>query len=188
MVEISYNDEFEELRCIGRGNFGAAFLVKHRNPPPEISESYFIAKKIVLGQLSTKEQEQALLEAQLLKDLNHVNIVSYRCSFVDKDVLIIIMEFCEMGDLSYHVKKKRSKNESFSETEIMNWFVQICMALEYVHRRRVLHRDLKSQNVFLTANNTIKLGDFGISKVLENTCDAALTVQGTPYYMSPEVC
>ena len=50
------------------------------------------------------------------------------------------------------------------------------MALEYVHRRRVLHRDLKSQNVFLTANNTIKLGDFGISKVLENTCDAALTV------------
>ena len=107
MVEISYNDEFEELRCIGRGNFGAAFLVKHRNPPPEISESYFIAKKIVLGQLSTKEQEQALLEAQLLKDLNHVNIVSYRCSFVDKDVLIIIMEFCEMGDLSYHVKKKK---------------------------------------------------------------------------------
>ncbi len=81
-----------------------------------------------------------------------------------------------MGDLSYHVKKKRAKNESFSETEIMNWFVQICMALEYVHRRRVLHRDLKSQNVFLTANNTIKLGDFGISKVLENTCDAALTV------------
>lgn len=49
MVEISYNDEFEELRCIGRGNFGAAFLVKHRNPPTDISEEYFIAKKIVLG-------------------------------------------------------------------------------------------------------------------------------------------
>lgn len=52
---ISYEEEFEELRCIGRGNFGAAFLVKHRNPPPGISESYFIAKKIVLGQLSKKE-------------------------------------------------------------------------------------------------------------------------------------
>lgn len=62
------------------------------------------------------------------------------------------------------------------------------MALEYVHGRKILHRDLKSQNIFLTANNTIKLGDFGISKVLENTCDQALTVQGTPYYMSPEVC
>ena len=76
-----------------------------------------------------------------------------------------------VGDLSYHVKKKRAKEEKFSEVEIMNWFVQICMALEYVHGRKTLHRDLKSQNIFLTANNTIKLGDFGISKVLENTND-----------------
>lgn len=70
----------------------------------------------------------------------------------------------------------------------MNWFVQLCIALEYVHNRKILHRDIKSQNVFLTKNNTIKLGDFGISKVLENTNDCAMTVQGTPYYMSPEVC
>ena len=56
------------------------------------------------------------------------------------------------------------------------------MSLEYVHGRRILHRDLKSQNVFLTSNNTIKLGDFGISKVLENTNAQAMTVQGTPYY------
>jgi NIMA (never in mitosis gene a)-related kinase len=152
---ISYEDEFEELRCIGRGNFGAAFLVKHKNPPPGISEQYFIAKKIVLGQLTVREQEQALLEAQLLRNLNHVNIVSYRCSFIDKEVLVIIMEFCEskfktsfililVGDLAYHVKKKRAKSETFSETEIMNWFLQICMALEYVHGRKILHRDLKS--------------------------------------------
>lgn len=81
-----------------------------------------------------------------------------------------------MGDLAYHVKKKRNKGETFSEVEIMNWFLQICMALEYVHGRKILHRDLKSQNIFLTANNTIKLGDFGISKVLESTHDQALTV------------
>ena len=70
----------------------------------------------------------------------------------------------------------------------MQWFVQLCMSLEYIHKRKILHRDLKSQNVFMTRNNTLKLGDFGISKVLENTNDQALTVQGTPYYMSPEVC
>lgn len=93
-----------------------------------------------------------------------------------------------MGDLAYHVKKKRQKGEWFTETEIMNWFLQICLALEHVHQRKILHRDLKSQNIFLTSNNTIKLGDFGISKVLENTMDVAMTVQGTPYYMSPEVC
>lgn len=62
------------------------------------------------------------------------------------------------------------------------------MSLEYIHGRKVLHRDLKSQNIFLTGNNTVKLGDFGISKVLENTNGAAMTVVGTPYYMSPEVC
>ena len=92
---ISYEEEFEELKCIGRGNFGAAFLVKHKNPPPGISESYFIAKKIVLGQLTPNEQKQALLEADLLRNLNHINITSYKGSFIDKDVLIIIMEFCE---------------------------------------------------------------------------------------------
>ena len=70
----------------------------------------------------------------------------------------------------------------------MNWFVQLCLSLEYIHRRKILHRDIKSQNVFLTKSNTIKVGDFGISKVLDNTNDQAMTVQGTPYYMSPEVC
>ena len=72
--------------------------------------------------------------------------------------------------------------------EIFNWFVQICMALEYVHARRVIHRDIKTQNIFLTGNNTIKVGDFGISKVLESTTQVANTVVGTPYYMAPEAC
>lgn len=70
----------------------------------------------------------------------------------------------------------------------MSWFIQICLSLEYIHGIKILHRDLKSSNVFLTKSNTIKLGDFGISKVLAATNDQALTVQGTPYYMSPEVC
>ena len=98
------------------------------------------------------------------------------------------MEFCERGDLAYHVRKKKQKDERFSETEIMNWFVQLCLSLEYVHSRKILHRDLKTSNIFLTKDNTVKLGDFGISKVLETTQDHAMTVQGTPYYMSPEVC
>lgn len=114
--------------------------------------------------------------------------MAYVASFIDKGVLIIVMEYCELKDLAYHIKLRRAKNQTYTETEIMAYFVQLCLSIEYVHGRHILHRDLKSQNVFLTRNNTIKLGDFGISKVLENTSDQALTVQGTPYYMSPELC
>ena len=82
----------------------------------------------------------------------------------------------------------KKKKESFTETEIMNWFVQMCLSLDHIHKKKILHRDLKAQNIFLTKDNIIKLGDFGISKVLESTNAHAMTVQGTPYYMSPEVC
>ena len=64
--QISYEDEFEELKCIGRGNFGAAFLVKLKNPPEPNQEIYYIAKKVLLGQLTLKEQEGALLEVLFL--------------------------------------------------------------------------------------------------------------------------
>ena len=103
-------------------------------------------------------------------------------------MLIIVMEYCSMKDLAYHIKMRKAKSQPYNETEIMNYFVQLCLSLEYVHGRHILHRDLKSQNVFLTRNNTVKLGDFGISKVLEDTAAHCNTVQGTPYYMSPELC
>lgn len=142
----------------------------------------------MLSGLKQKEKESAMLEVNLLKNLDHPHIVAYKQSYFTLEKLIIIMEYCEVGDLSYHIKRKISKSEHFSETEIFNWFIQICLSLEYVHARRVIHRDLKSQNIFLTGNLTVKLGDFGISRVLEHSAAAAQTVVGTPYYMSPECC
>ena len=76
----------------------------------------------------------------------------------------------------------------FSEGVILNWFLQTCMALMYIHQKKILHRDIKTQNIFLTSNGTIKLGDFGISKILENSITQAKTTVGTPYYLSPEAC
>ncbi|GFH17605.1 protein kinase domain-containing protein, partial [Haematococcus lacustris] len=70
----------------------------------------------------------------------------------------------------------------------MDMFVQIASSLQYIHSKRILHRDLKTQNIFLSKGNIIKLGDFGISKVLEKTDQFATTVTGTPYYMAPEIC
>ena len=72
--------------------------------------------------------------------------------------------------------------------QVMDWFCQLTSAIDFCHSHRVLHRDLKPGNIFLTATNQVKLGDFGIARVLENTMDKAQTVAGTPYFMSPEVC
>ena len=129
-----------------------------------------------------------MLEVNLLKNLDHPNIVAYKQSYFTLEQLIIIMEYCEVGDLTYHIKRKTKNKESFSESQIFGFFIQICLALEYVHGRRIIHRDLKAQNIFLTGNDTVKLGDFGISRVLENSNAMANTVVGTPYYMSPESC
>jgi NIMA (never in mitosis gene a)-related kinase len=70
----------------------------------------------------------------------------------------------------------------------MNWFVQLCFAVKYIHDRKILHRDLKLSNIFLSSNGDIKLGDFGIAKVLDQSDEFAKTVVGTPYYLSPEIC
>lgn len=83
------------------------------------------------------------------------------------------------------IKQQRGKN--FSEHQILDWFTQTCLAIKHIHDRKILHRDLKSQNIFLTQNGLVKLGDFGIAKCLKNTVEKAKTVVGTPYYLSPEI-
>ncbi|CAE8628624.1 unnamed protein product [Polarella glacialis] len=150
----------------------------------------YVAKCVSLAALTERNQELARQEVVLLEALRHPLIVAYHCSFVvdSSDMLVIVMEYCPGGDLRKFIQKKAEREEHFSEDEIMTWLVQIGFALQYMHSQRV-HRDLKSSNVFLSQDaSTIKLGDFGISCVLEGTSDAAVTMVGTPYYMSPEVC
>lgn len=119
-------------------------------------------------------------------------------SFKEEDLLIIIMEYCERnfyiviliftfntqdGDLGIHIKRKKQKKEFFPEMLIVNWFYELALALKYIHEHKIIHRDIKTTNIFITKDGTIKIGDFGISKVLENTTSVAKTVVGTPYYM-----
>ena len=95
------------------------------------------------------------------------------------------MDYADGGDLSMKIKEQNGK--FFQENKILDWFTQICLAIKHIHDRKILHRDIKSQNIFLMKNGQIKLGDFGIAKCLNQTIDKAKTYVGTPYYLSPKI-
>ncbi|XP_008850027.1 serine/threonine-protein kinase Nek4 isoform X2 [Nannospalax galili] len=169
------------MRVVGRGSYGEVTLVKHRRDGKQ-----YVIKKLNLRNASSRERQAAEQEAQLLSQLKHPNIVTYKESWEGGDgLLYIVMGFCEGGDL--YRKLKEQKGQLLPESQVVEWFVQIAMALQYLHEKHILHRDLKTQNVFLTRTNIIKVGDLGIARVLENHGDMASTLIGTPYYMSPEL-
>lgn len=178
-------DKYDELKCIGRGSYGSAHLVQLKGT----SEKYVI-KKIPMELLTEKEKVQSFHEVELLAKLKHPNVVEYKENFVVGNVIYIVMAYCDGGDLAGKIRDQAAKQPSsyFDIGQILDWFVQMAMAIKYLHGQRILHRDLKTSNIFLTTENVVKLGDFGIAKTLDSTLDQAKTVVGTPYYMSPEVC
>ncbi|NXP23709.1 NEK1 kinase, partial [Scytalopus superciliaris] len=174
-------DKYIKVRKIGEGSFGKAILVKAK----ENGQQYVI-KEINISKMSNKEREESRREVAVLANMKHPNIVLYRESFEENGCLYIVMDYCEGGDLFKKINAQ--KGVLFSEDQILDWFVQICLALKHIHDRKILHRDIKSQNIFLTKDGTIQLGDFGIARVLNSTAELAHTCIGTPYYLSPEIC
>jgi serine/threonine protein kinase len=180
----SHLKKYKKVKYLGKGSYGAAILVELRSNPSQ----KFVIKEIVIGHLKPAEQEAAKTEAEVLHQMNHSNITSYIESFVESSKLYIVMEHADGGDLSAAIAKRKTDNKFYCEEEAMRIFVQICLALRHIHKQNILHRDLKSQNIFLTSNGMVKLGDFGIAKVLDASEDQAKTQIGTPYYLSPEIC
>lgn len=176
--------KYKKVKYLGKGSYGAAILVELRSNPAQ----KFVIKEIVIGHLKLSEQNAAKMEAEVLHQMSHSNITMYVESFVENSKLYIVMEHADGGDLTGAISKRRKSGIRWPEDEVMRIFVQLCLALKHVHEANILHRDLKSQNVFLTSKGIVKLGDFGIAKVLDASEDQARTQIGTPYYLSPEIC
>ncbi|XP_074132586.1 serine/threonine-protein kinase Nek1 isoform X14 [Sminthopsis crassicaudata] len=174
-------DKYCKLQKIGEGSFGKAILVKSKEDCKQ-----YVIKEINISRMSNKERKESRKEVEVLANMKHPNIVLYRESFEENGSLYIVMDYCEGGDLYKRINAQ--KGVLFPEDQIMDWFVQICLALKHVHDRKILHRDIKSQNIFLTKDGTVQLGDFGIARVLNSTLELARTCIGTPYYLSPEIC
>ncbi|XP_053419087.1 serine/threonine-protein kinase Nek3 isoform X1 [Nycticebus coucang] len=172
-------DDYVVLRVIGEGSFGRALLVQQEN-----SNQMFAMKEIRLSK-SFSDMQNSRKEAILLAKMKHPNIVAFKESFEAEGHLYIVMEYCDGGDLMQKIKQRKGK--LFPEDMILNWFTQMCLGVNHIHKKRVLHRDIKSKNIFLTQNGKVKLGDFGSARLLSNPMAFACTYVGTPYYVPPEI-
>lgn len=162
-------ERYRRERVIGKGAFGSALLVTDRH-----SGSKYVIKQVDVSKMGPRERDDAKKEVKLLGSFKHPNIVRYRESFIDQGMLCIVMDYADGGDLHQLLQEQRGVH--LPQERVLDLFVQICLALKHIHDRKVLHRDLKSQNVFLTSNRRIvKLGDFGIARVLTSTRELART-------------
>ena len=175
--------KYKICKLIGKGNYGKAYLVKSL-----LDNNLYVNKIIDMSQFTKEQLENALHEAEILKSLQHPNIIRCIDFFVDEKKLCLVTEYADLGDLSKIIRYQILSGYFFCEEIILNWFTQLCFAIKYIHSKNILHRDLKLSNIFLTSKGNIKLGDFGIAKILSSKEDLAKTLVGTPYYLSPELC
>ncbi|XP_047247170.1 serine/threonine-protein kinase Nek8 isoform X3 [Girardinichthys multiradiatus] len=174
-------EKYEKIKVVGRGAFGIVHLCQRRS-----DGAFVILKEIPVEQMSRDERLAAQNECQVLKLLHHPNIIEYYENFLEDKALMIAMEYAPGGTLAEYIQKRC--NSLLDEDTILHFFVQILLALYHVHNKLILHRDLKTQNILLDKHQMIvKIGDFGISKILVSK-SKAYTVVGTPCYISPELC
>ncbi len=176
---------YKKIQQLGEGSFGKAFLCKR-----ESDDSLCVIKQILIEGMDKKEKDDVLNESIILAKLDHQNIIKFFEVFESnkpKHMVNIVTEYADGGDLSEKIKEKKKKNNNFTESEILDYFTQICLAIKHIHEKKIIHRDLKSGNIFLMKNGLVKLGDFGIAKRFQKTMDKAKTFIGTPYYLSPEI-
>eukprot|EP00929_Paragymnodinium_shiwhaense_P069002 TRINITY_DN34813_c0_g1_i1.p1 TRINITY_DN34813_c0_g1~~TRINITY_DN34813_c0_g1_i1.p1 ORF type:complete len:942 (-),score=249.91 TRINITY_DN34813_c0_g1_i1:76-2901(-) len=185
MSEKSEKD-YQRLEVLGRGSYGSAILVKEKNSTSGCPLR--VLKEIDMSRIPQAAAKEAQKEADVLRSLSHPNIVAYFGTFLEGQKLCIVMEYADGGDMSANVKLRKKEGRWHTEDEAIHLFAQCCLALRHVHSKHVMHRDLKSQNIFMTKANVVKLGDFGIAKVLDHTAAEAKTMIGTPVYLAPEVC
>ena len=178
---MSLND-FEFGTKLGKGAFGSVSIVKRKE-----DQQTYAMKRVKMINLNQKEKDNSFNEVRILASLRHKNIIGYKEAFFDEksSTLNIVMEYADDGDLSSKIKDMLKKHLQFEENTIWSILIQILEGLNYLHKSSVIHRDLKSANIFLTKKGIVKIGDLNVSIIAKK--DLAVTQTGTPYYAAPEV-
>ncbi|CAM9798412.1 unnamed protein product [Chrysoparadoxa australica] len=186
VLPVEVRCRYERMRVLGRGSFGAVTLVK------DTHDSRLYAMKTLPWGEKPEDKAHALMETKLLRSMLHPCIVALNDVFLSADgrLVCLIMTYCNSSDLAKVLAHANKYKTPIAEKQLLSWFGQICLGVEYLHRQhKVLHRDIKPQNLFLTeSQRIIKIGDFGLAKVLVDPAVKIKSEVGTPYYTSPEMC
>ena len=170
------------LSKLGTGSYGVVYKVKSIN-----KNNIYVIKQIPFDHLSSKQIYEVKQEAKILSSINSIYVVKYYNSFEENNCLNIVMEYCDGGDLSAFLQKNKKTKILLKEDLVWTLFLKITIGLAAIHNLKILHRDLKALNIFLTKDLDVKIGDLGVAKMLTHT-KFAKTFIGTPYYLSPEIC
>ena len=175
-------ENFEILETLGEGSYSTVYKVKRK-----LDNQIYALKKVKLLNLNEREKRNSLNEVRILASVKSNYVISYKEAFFDEkdSTLGIVMEFADNKDLYQKIIEYKKKKIYFEENEVWRIFIQLVKGLKALHDLQILHRDLKSANVFLFKDGHAKLGDLNVSKVAKR--GLGYTQTGTPYYASPEV-
>ncbi|KTG32292.1 hypothetical protein cypCar_00030185 [Cyprinus carpio] len=186
-VMPSRTEDYEVLLTIGCGSYGKCQKIKRKS-----DGKILVWKVLDYGTMAEAEKQMLVSEVNLLRELKHPNIVRYYDRIIDRTntTLYIVMEYCEGGDLASLINRCIKDRRYLEEQFTLCVMAQLSLALKECHGRSngsstVLHRDLKPANIFLDVKQNVKLGDFGLARILNHDTSFAKTFVGTPYYMSP---
>ena len=176
-------NDFEIGKILGKGSFGMVCLVKRKK-----DRKIYAMKQVKIQQLNEKAKQNTLNEIRILASLSHKNIIGYKDAFFDENskTLNIVMEYADDGDMLTKIKHNLRNNLLYKECVIWFFLVQILEGLSYLHENKIIHRDLKNANIFLTKEGIVKIGDLNVSKITKKN-EMATTQTGTPYYVAPEI-
>lgn len=174
------SSEYQIIEEIGSGSYSQVYKVIHLT-----SNAYFAMKKIDISKLTIKQKQYTATEVKILKQITHPHIIKFEKSFQEGNHLYIILELAKGGNLQSKLNVMKQNNEKFELITIWKYTYQIISGLSILHQHNIAHRDIKASNILIMNENTLKIGDFNIGKVIEN--EILYTQIGTPAMMSPEI-
>jgi serine/threonine protein kinase len=174
--------DFQLLHKLGKGTFGTVYKVRRHE-----DKQLYAMKRVKLSNMPDIEVADALNEVRVLASVKHQNVCGFLEAFCESSELVVIIDFCERGDLSQRIDRAKRSRRLIEEVQVRSWLRGIASGLQCLHGHGIVHRDLKPANCFISENDIVRLGDFNVSKVLKGGVQLMKTKIGTPYYMAPEV-